>query len=260
MKQFPNNPRLWTDEDRAKLKANLQELGDISGIVHDENSDSIPCGNFRSDTININKCEIEIVKEFDEPDAQGTVALGYVIWEGNRYNYRRVQWTAEQCEKACITANALGGDWDYEELMSGNWDKKLLEHCNIELPESMEELLKGEQAGYTRKIESPIYEPSETMPELHELYDTTKTQELINEINSTDIPEDVKAFLLLAAQRHVVFNYEKIADYYSHADEKVKGLMAQSALVIIDFHRAIKQGYVKLSEEITAQYLEEYGE
>ena len=122
IKQFPNNPRLWTDEDRAKLKANLQELGDISGIVHDENSNTIPCGNFRSDTININNCDIEIVREFEQPDAQGTVALGYVIWEGNCYNYRRVQWTAEQCEKACITANALGSDWDYEKLMSGNWD------------------------------------------------------------------------------------------------------------------------------------------
>lgn len=135
MKQFTGNPRIWTDKERAKLKANLEELGDISGIVHDENSNEIPCGNFRSDIINIINSEIEIVKEFDKPDAQGTVALGFVIWEGNRYNYRRVQWTREQCEKACLTANALGGDWDYEALMSGDWDVELLKLCNLDVKE-----------------------------------------------------------------------------------------------------------------------------
>ena len=35
--------------------------------------------------------------------------------------------------------------------------------------------------------------------------------------------------------------------------------MEDSALVIIDFEKAIKQGYVRLSKEITDQYIEEYG-
>ena len=36
--------------------------------------------------------------------------------------------------------------------------------------------------------------------------------------------------------------------------------MEKSALVIIDFEKAIQLGYVKLSEEIKNQYLQEYGE
>jgi hypothetical protein len=36
--------------------------------------------------------------------------------------------------------------------------------------------------------------------------------------------------------------------------------MEKSALVIIDFEKAIQLGYVVLSEEIKSQYLEEYGE
>ena len=36
-------------------------------------------------------------------------------------------------------------------------------------------------------------------------------------------------------------------------------LMERSALVIIDFEKAIQLGYVKLCEEIRAQYLEEHG-
>ena len=35
-------------------------------------------------------------------------------------------------------------------------------------------------------------------------------------------------------------------------------LMEDSALVIIDFNKAIELGYVKLSEEIASQYLDEY--
>ena len=35
-------------------------------------------------------------------------------------------------------------------------------------------------------------------------------------------------------------------------------LMEESALVIIDFEKAIQNGYVKLCEEIRNQYLQEY--
>ena len=37
-------------------------------------------------------------------------------------------------------------------------------------------------------------------------------------------------------------------------------LMENSALVIIDFDKAIELGYVKLSKEISEQYIEDYGE
>jgi hypothetical protein len=36
--------------------------------------------------------------------------------------------------------------------------------------------------------------------------------------------------------------------------------MERSALVIIDFEKAIQYGYIRLCEEIKSQYLEEYGE
>ena len=37
-------------------------------------------------------------------------------------------------------------------------------------------------------------------------------------------------------------------------------LMERSALVIIDFEKAIELGYVNLCKEISNQYLQEYGE
>ena len=74
------------------------------------------------------------------------------------------------------------------------------------------------------------------------------------------IEEAEKEFLIEAAKRHSVFNYEKIADYYAHSNPEMQQLMEKSALIIIDFEKAIQLGYVKLCEEIKSQYLEEYGE
>lgn len=116
MKQYHKNPRKITDAQLQQLKENIQELGDLSGIVHDLNTDEIISGNQRSKVININECEIEIVKQYDEPNEQGTIAFGFIIFENQRLNYRQVRWNDKQREKACITANALGGDWDYKIL------------------------------------------------------------------------------------------------------------------------------------------------
>jgi len=111
---------------------------------------------------------------------------------------------------------------------------------------------------YTKKIKAPVYEPKNEKPGITELFDMTKSLELMEEIQQADIPEAEKAFLIEAAKRHTVFDYQKIADYYSNSPKPVQALMEKSALIIIDFEQAIEQGYVKLSEEIAAQYLEEY--
>lgn len=109
--------------------------------------------------------------------------------------------------------------------------------------------------GYTKKTSIPLYEPNNKKPYVLECYDDLKTKKLINEINNSDIDKDVKAFLISAAYRHVVFNYSKIADFYANSEKNVQELMEKSALIIIDFDKAIEYGYVKLSQEIFNQYL-----
>lgn len=116
MKEYHKNPRKITPKQLEQLKTNIQELGDLSGIVHDLNTDEIISGNQRSKVIDINKCEVVITEKYDTPNQQGTVAWGYVIFEGQKLNYRQVRWNERQREKANITANALGGDWDYDIL------------------------------------------------------------------------------------------------------------------------------------------------
>lgn len=113
---------------------------------------------------------------------------------------------------------------------------------------------------YSTKIEAPIYEPKNHKPHILELLDKTKTHRLLRDIDRSNLPIEEKSFLMDAARRHNVFNYEKIADYYAHATPEMQSLMEQSALVIIDFEMAIELGYVRLCDEIRTQYLTEYGE
>ena len=107
-----------------------------------------------------------------------------------------------------------------------------------------------EDKKYTTKVGIPQYLPSIECPKLEELVDTRKYHELLREIDESNVSEADKNFLRLAAARHIVFTYAKIADYYAHANKEMQQLMEKSALVIIDLDDAIANGYVKYSRVI----------
>jgi hypothetical protein len=109
---------------------------------------------------------------------------------------------------------------------------------------------------YTKKIDTPIYTPKGDKPKLKDLCDSTHTNTLLDKIKQSNLSEDIKQFLTLAAHRHTAFNYSLIAEYYAHADSELQQLMEDSALVIIDFNRAIELGYVKLSDDIAEVFQE----
>ena len=123
-----------------------------------------------------------------------------------------------------------------------------------------ESTLNEDDKKYSSKIETPIYEPKNAKPHILELCNKSKSKRLIIEIEKSNIDRAEKDFLIDASKRHNVFNYESIADYYAHSSKEMQYLMERSALVIIDFEKAIEYGYVQLCEEIRTQYLEEYGE
>ena len=115
------------------------------------------------------------------------------------------------------------------------------------------------ESKYSAKVDAPIYEPKNKKPYIIELLDKSKTHRLMREIESSSLSYEEKNFLMDAARRHSVFNYEKIADYYAHSSKEMQLLMERSALVIIDFNKAIQNGYIRLCDQIKNQYLEEYG-
>ena len=107
---------------------------------------------------------------------------------------------------------------------------------------------------YSTKIEPPTYTPKGEKPPIADLFDRGKTDALLAKIDAAAVPDQVRDFLRLAAHRHIVFEYHAIAEYYCHAPADVQALMEESALVIIDFRKAIEGGYVELSKKLAAIY------
>lgn len=149
--------------------------------------------------------------------------------------------------------------WD-EELLSLELEQLAemgydLELTGVEMDE-LGELLEDEEDEqeedkYTSKIDVPQYEITGECPSLDELVDGEKTDELIKAIQNSNVSEKEKAFLIKAATRHYVFDYAKIAEYYAHADEEMQALMEDSALVIIDYADAIRNGYTNLYLDVS---------
>jgi len=107
---------------------------------------------------------------------------------------------------------------------------------------------------YIQSVESPIYCPSGVMPQLGELTDRGKVDVLIEEINKSGLSSEEKGFLIMAAYRHTVFNYKNIAEYYAHASIEMQDFMEKSALVIVDFKKAIENGFVMLSSGLAGDF------
>lgn len=122
----------------------------------------------------------------------------------------------------------------------------------------------NESNKYTSKVLIPQYLPKASQPNIHSIYSRRKYDELMQEINMSNVSDEEKDFLRLAATRHIVFDYSKIADYYAHSSKEMQELMEKSALVIIDINDAIANGYTKLDKRL-AKYAQDaydisYGE
>lgn len=148
-------------------------------------------------------------------------------------------------------------EWDFGEL-----DLELADLLDMDMERfgfdlDLPEEKQPAENPYTMKIDIPVYEPTGEKVAIKELYDNGKAEKLIEEIDNKEIPEDVKKFLRLSAYRHTVFNYKKIAEYYANSPREIQELMEKSALVIIDFDKAIENGFVQLSNKLEAIWEED---
>ena len=160
--------------------------------------------------------------------------------------------TPEQVKAFRLVDNKTAelAEWDFEKL-----EAELAELSEMDMSQfGFEEMPDGDRSTlddekYTTKTDIPQYEPSGEKWNIPDLYDDSKTTELRDEIQAANLPADIKSFLEAAAARHTVYNYKRIADYYSQAPASVQRLFEKSALVIIDFDDAIKNGYTPLEAE-----------
>lgn len=172
--------------------------------------------------------------------------------------------------KAYVIADnqlALNSGWDLDILkieMDGlselDFNLDILGFDNDQLLDILEPDLDNleDENPYTKKADAPTYEPTGDKPDVKELYNDEKTFDLIANIKAAVLPQAEKDFLMLAAGRHTVLDFEAIANYYAHSSKECQGLMEENALVIIDLKQALANGYAKLSDDVSEQYLKDY--
>jgi len=236
---YARNSRTHSPAQVAKIAASIREFGWTVPILV-MNDGTVVAGHGRLEAAR--KLKITEVPTIDVSHLDEAQMRAYVIAD-NRL--------------------ALDAGWD-EEMLAAEIESLIEQNYEIDLlgfdEKEIDAILADEDdALYTRKVESPLYEPTGPKPALADLWDNSKTVELLTEIEAAEIPDDVKEFLRAAAQRHIVLNFRNIAEYYAHSNQHIQDLMERSALVIIDFNKAIELGYVKLTDAIMQQYRAEYG-
>lgn len=230
----PANPRSISKEKLEELKNSItqfEKMLSIRPIVVDENNMALG-GNMRI---------LALQK------------LGYTEISEDWIN-KVENLTEDEKREFIVKDNVAYGEWNWETLTT-DWDISQLTEWGVEIPQKWNP---EKEEVYTRKIKSPIYEPKNKKPAILSLIDSHKTNKLIQEIEDSTLPAEEKQFLIHAAHRHTVFNYEQIADYYAHCPAETQAFFERSALVIIDFKQAIENGYIQLTKEIMKFYGEEY--
>ena len=239
IKPNPKNPRVIRDKKFEKLKKSIQDFPDML------NKRPLVCFTDKDGKVVVlgGNMRLKAAKEL------GLKELPVVLAD---------DWTEEQKAEFLIKDNVGFGEWAWDELQA-DWDVEQLEAWGLDVPAFEEPEEENEKTeAYTSKIDAPIYEAKNEKPEITALYESDKYANLIAEIESSNISNDIKIFLKVAASRHIVFNYENIADFYAHSNKEVQELMEKSALVIIDFNKAIEFGFTELNEKIANQYKVDY--
>jgi len=231
LKQAEYNPRRLTKKQYEDLKASLEKFGLVDPIII--NSDNTVIGGHQ---------RLKIVRELGGSEVP-TVRVNLSKEDERELNIRLNKNTGE------FDLDILANNFDIDELK--DWGFK-----DIELGFNIDKIEEKEEA-YTKKIEDPIYEPKGEKPMVKDLYNEQKSLEFLEKIKKSKVSNAEKEFLTKATFRHLVFNYSKIAEYYAQSNKEMQELMEDSALVIIDFDKAIENGFVNLSNEIREQYLKD---
>jgi len=232
------NPRKISDQALESLKQSIQRFGFVDPVIVNDRTGVLVGGHQR-------------IKAAKELGLEAVPVVGVNLDEGE--------------EKALnVALNKISGEWDLdllkgvlEDVQAAGLDLSLTGFSEDEWLAIKNEKELNENSNYSRKVEAPIYQPTGSKPEINELFDRKKTDDLLHQIESCELDQSLKEFLINAAYRHTIFSFKKIAEFYCHSNEEIQELMRNSALVIIDYEKAIEDGYVKITDEFAEQFKNE---
>lgn len=139
---------------------------------------------------------------------------------------------------------------DFSELDFEGFDFEIGDFGFEDIPGGVSDTEPTADDKYSHETKIPQYEPSDNPPDVTQLIDTSKLDGMLEEIDGANLTKAEKRFLEIAAYRHAVIDFDKVADYYASARPEMQALMERSALVIIDINDAIANGYVQLSSAL----------
>jgi ParB-like chromosome segregation protein Spo0J len=239
---YINNARTHSKEQVAQIAASIREFGWTTPILVDSENGIIAGHGRLMAARKLGMTEVPVIEisHLDEAQKKALIIADNKIAMNAGWDDEILALEIKALQDMAYSLDILG--FDSDEIKEYIADDDELD----------------EENPYTQKTDSPLYEPSDQKPELDALYDRKKYAALVDEIELSGLPESEKLFLILAAARHVVFNYQLIADYYAHSSPECQALMENSALVIVDYDKAIELGFVKLNQALKEQYASEY--
>lgn len=116
LKPAPYNPRQLTDEQRAQLAESMRKFGDLSGVVFNVRSGKLIGGHQRKVHLPP-EAAINVTTRLKKPNAQGTIAVGYINAWGEDWKYREVDVDPVTEALMNVAANRYGeGLWNVGKL------------------------------------------------------------------------------------------------------------------------------------------------
>ena len=230
---YSNNPKAHPESQVNKIASSIKNYGWDQPIVVDGEGEIIKGHGRLQAAQKLGLEEVPVIERSDLSDAEAKAAR---IADNKTAE-------SEWLDDELATELELLDDFDDEELGFDDGEiEDFIEEMNGENESDIE---------YTDKIKTPEYEPTQDEPPaLSELYDTSRYEELIEAIDAADVPEELDEFLRFAAQRHIVFDYENIAEYFAHADAETQLIMELLTLVIVDYEQAVEQGFVNFAQSV----------
>lgn len=237
---YVNNTRTHSKEQVNQIASSIKEFGFTNPVLIDEQGGLI-AGHGRvmgAKKLGLKEVPTITLNNLTEAQKKAYIIADNKIGDNSTFDEELLK----------IEIEALQ-DMDFNIDLLGFSDEELLElDINFDFEDSKNN--EEDENPYSQKVEAPTYEPTGEKPSFEDMYNAEKALSLIEEIESSSADKEIKEFLKLASYRHIQFNYEQIAEFYTHQDKEVQELMENSALVIIDFNKAIENGFVSLSKKI----------
>jgi len=232
----PNNARKHSPQNLKAIASSLEKFGQRKPIV--VHNGVIIAGNGTIEAAkSLGWTEITIT----EVPSDWDIATAKAFAIADNRTAELAEWDTPVLVSQLLEMEDEG--WDLKDF---GFDDGIMDSLQKEINNSA-----GLQQEYSNKMNIPQYEIVGEEPPLTELYNASKADNLKQQIDEAHLPSDIKEFLLIAANRHVQFDYRQIAEFYPHQSPEIQRLMEESALVIIDADDAIRNGYANFLTTIT---------